>query len=47
METKGYFKEGKPIVDIYLEGSKKPLGVLVDTEKIEELSLTFIGDTVI
>ncbi len=54
MEIKGYFDEGKPIIDIYMEGSIKPVGVLVDTgfngelmltkEKIKKLSLTFIGD---
>lgn len=54
MEIKGYFDKGRPMIDIYLEGSQDPVGVLVDTgfngelmiakEKIEELSLTFIGD---
>ncbi|MFH1563165.1 MAG: hypothetical protein ABIF11_07105 [Nitrospirota bacterium] len=54
MEIKGYFDEGKPMMNIYLEGSENPIDVLVDTgfngelmltnKKIEELSLTFIGD---
>ncbi len=54
MEIKGYFDEGKPMINIYMEGSEVPIDVLVDTgfngeimftkEKIEELSLAFIGD---
>jgi len=54
MEIEGYFDEGKPMIGIYLEGSEDPIDILVDTgfngelmltkEKIEELSLTFIGD---
>ncbi|MEW6680155.1 MAG: hypothetical protein AB1297_03900 [bacterium] len=54
MEIKGYFDEGRPTINIYLEGSKSPINVLVDTgfngeliltkEKIKELSLPFIGD---
>ncbi len=54
MEIKGWFNEGKPMIDIYLEGTKEPIEVLVDTgfngelmltkEKIKELSLSFIGD---
>ena len=54
MEIKGRFDEGKPIIDIYLNGSGDPINVLVDTgfngelmltkAKVAELSLTFIGD---
>lgn len=54
MEIKGYFNEGKPIVNIYLEGYKNPIDVIVDTgfngelmlteKKIKELSLSLIGD---
>lgn len=54
MEIKGYFDEGKPMINIYMEGSEEPIDVLVDTgfngeimftkEKIEELSLAFIDD---
>ena len=54
MEIIGYFDEGKPMINIYLEGYKDPIDVLVDTgfngelmitkDKIKELSLTFIGD---
>lgn len=54
MKIKGWFDEGKPMIDIYLEGSEYPIDVLVDTgfngelmltkEKIEELSLSFIGE---
>lgn len=54
MELIGYFDESKPMINIYLEDSPEPIEVLVDTgfngelmltkEKIEELSLVFIGD---
>lgn len=54
MEIKGYFDEGKPMINIYLEGSEDSIDVLVDTgfngelmltkEKIKQLSLVFIGD---
>ncbi|MBN1901832.1 hypothetical protein JW926_10970 [Candidatus Sumerlaeota bacterium] len=54
MEVKGRFVEGKPIIDIYLEGSENPIDVLVDTgfngelmlteDKIKDLSLPVIGD---
>jgi len=54
MEIKGRFVEGKPMIDIYLEGSDNPIDVLVDTgfngelmlteEKIKDLSLSVIGD---
>jgi clan AA aspartic protease len=54
MEIKGWFDDGKPMIDIYLDNSENPINVLVDTgfngelmlkkEKIKELSLTFIGD---
>ena len=54
MEIKGWFDDGKPMIDIYLDGSEDPINVLVDTgfngelmlkkAKIKELSLTFIGD---
>lgn len=54
MEIKGRFDDGKPMIDIYLDSSEDPINVLVDTgfngelmlkkEKINELSLTFIGD---
>ena len=54
MEIEGYFDEGKPMIGICLEGSEDPIDVLVDTgfngelmltkDKIEELSLTLIGD---
>ncbi len=53
MEIKGQFDEGKPMIDIYLGNCEDPIDVLVDTgfngelmltkEKIEELSLSFIG----
>lgn len=55
MEIEGYFDEGKPIISVYLNGSEKPIDVLVDTgfngelmlnkKVIKELSLTFIGGT--
>lgn len=54
MEIKGRFDEGKPMIDIYLEGSDDPIDVLVDTgfngelmlteEKIKDLTLPVIGD---
>ena len=54
MEIKGWFDEGNPIIDIYLDSSEDPLNVLVDTgfngelmltnAKIKELSLTLVGD---
>lgn len=54
MEIKGWLDEGKPMIDICLEGTEDTIDVLVDTgfngelmltkEKIKELSLSFIGD---
>ena len=53
MEIKGWFDEGKPMIEIYLEGSEGPTDVLVDTgfngelmltkKKIKGMSLSFIG----
>lgn len=54
MEIVGCFDAGNPIIQIFLDGFEDPIDVLVDTgfngelmlkkNKIEELSLPFIGD---
>ena len=40
MEIKGYFDEGKPMIDIYLEGFEDSIDVLVDTGFNGELMFT-------
>ncbi|MBF8278468.1 MAG: Transposase [Candidatus Brocadiaceae bacterium] len=40
MEIKGWFNEGKPMIDIYLEGTEDIIDVLVDTGFNGELMLT-------
>jgi predicted aspartyl protease len=47
MEIKGYFDEGKPMINIYMEGSEVPIDVLVDTGFIgDDEYMTASGDII-